>query len=121
MLDIQMKRPEDPEYDPKTIFISQKEYDRLSPFMRQYWSMKMHNWDKVLLFQKGKFYELYYIDAIIGHYFLKIGWSWSPQQPNSGEVSSRYDSGPTFSNPLSVGIHENVLNKHCQELIDLGF
>jgi DNA mismatch repair ATPase MutS len=83
--------------------------------------MKMHNWDKVLLFQKGKFYELYYTDAIIGHYFLKIGWSWSPQQPNSGEVSSRYDSGPTFSNPLSVGIHYNVLNKHCQELIDLGF
>ncbi len=118
MLDDKMRRPDDPNYDPKTVFIHQKEYDRLSAYMQQYWSMKRVNWDKILLFQKGKFYEMYYIDAIIGHYFLKIGWS---QSTSNIEQDKFRPSLTAFREPISVGIHEHVLNKHCQELIDLGF
>jgi DNA mismatch repair protein MSH6 len=52
--------------------------------MQQYWNLKRKNFDKILLFQKGKFYELYYQDAIIGHYFLKIGWSFGLNSHSAG-------------------------------------
>jgi DNA mismatch repair protein MSH6 len=81
--------------------------------MQQYWNLKRKNFDKILLFQKGKFYELYYQDAIIGHYFLKIGWSFGLNSHSAGMMDQGLASGPSFFNPISVGIHENLLNKHC--------
>eukprot|EP01061_Rhynchopus_euleeides_P014543 TRINITY_DN2517_c0_g2_i1.p1 TRINITY_DN2517_c0_g2~~TRINITY_DN2517_c0_g2_i1.p1 ORF type:complete len:901 (+),score=376.40 TRINITY_DN2517_c0_g2_i1:449-3151(+) len=39
----------------------------MTNFERQYWEIKMENWDTVLFFKKGKFYELYERDADIGH------------------------------------------------------
>ena len=38
----------------------------MTNFERQYWEIKMMNWDTVLFFKKGKFYELYERDADIG-------------------------------------------------------
>lgn len=75
ILDDKMRKTNDPGYDPCTVYIPQKEMERLTAYMSQYWNLKGKNFDKILLFQKGKFYELYYLDAIIGHYFLKIQWS----------------------------------------------
>ena len=81
---------------------------KFSPFLQQYWKIKQTHFDKILCFQKGKFYELYYIDALIGHYFLKISWSGGANPIN-------------YIQAIQVGIHEKNLNKACQELIDIGF
>jgi DNA mismatch repair protein MSH6 len=61
------RRPDDPEYDKRTIYIPNKVFESLKPFEKQFWSIKRDHYDTVLFFQKGKFYELYEDDAMIGH------------------------------------------------------
>ncbi|PLW16065.1 hypothetical protein PCANC_15356 [Puccinia coronata f. sp. avenae] len=63
-----------PEYDPRTLFISKKDWATMTPFEVQFWEIKRHHFDTVLFFQKGKFSELYEGDAMIGHqeFDLKI-------------------------------------------------
>ncbi|OAV92014.1 hypothetical protein PTTG_03580 [Puccinia triticina 1-1 BBBD Race 1] len=63
-----------PEYDPRTLHISKKDWASMTPFEVQFWEIKRNHFDTVLFFQKGKFSELYEGDALIGHqeFDLKI-------------------------------------------------
>ncbi|KAF9264277.1 DNA mismatch repair protein Msh6 [Marasmius fiardii PR-910] len=61
------KRPGDPKYDPRTLFIPPKVWKEFTPFEKQFWEIKQNHYDTVLFFQKGKFFELYEDDARIGH------------------------------------------------------
>ena len=65
--DKDMNRPGDLHYDKRTLYIPPSAWKSFTPFERQFWEMKQNHWDTVLFFQKGKFYELYEEDAIIGH------------------------------------------------------
>ncbi|KAG6162947.1 hypothetical protein E4U27_003518 [Claviceps purpurea] len=65
--DKEKRLPSDPEYDPRTIFIPPKAWDKFTPFEKQYWEIKQNLWDTIVFFKKGKFYELYENDATIGH------------------------------------------------------
>ncbi|CAB4032656.1 DNA mismatch repair Msh6-like, partial [Paramuricea clavata] len=38
----------------------------VTPGMRQWWKIKMDNYDTVLFFKVGKFYEFYHMDAVTG-------------------------------------------------------
>lgn len=60
-------RPGDAEYDSRTVYIPKSAWKDFTPFERQFWEIKQNHWDTVLFFQKGKFYELYEEDALIGH------------------------------------------------------
>ncbi|PWN40848.1 DNA mismatch repair protein Msh6 [Ceraceosorus guamensis] len=60
-------RPGDAGYDPRTLFIPNGAWKDFTPFEKQFWEIKQKHWDTVLFFQKGKFYELYEEDALIGH------------------------------------------------------
>ncbi|GAA6023217.1 hypothetical protein JCM10207_004484 [Rhodosporidiobolus poonsookiae] len=60
-------RPNEPGYDPRTIYIPPKAWNTFTPFERQFWEIKQNHYDTVLFFQKGKFFELYEEDAAIGH------------------------------------------------------
>ncbi|KDN37684.1 hypothetical protein K437DRAFT_296514 [Tilletiaria anomala UBC 951] len=60
-------RPGDPDYDPRTLYIPNSAWNSFSPFEVQFWKIKQNHFDTVLFFQKGKFYELYEDDALIGH------------------------------------------------------
>eukprot|EP01028_Stygiella_incarcerata_P002709 TRINITY_DN15166_c0_g1_i1.p1 TRINITY_DN15166_c0_g1~~TRINITY_DN15166_c0_g1_i1.p1 ORF type:complete len:842 (+),score=274.91 TRINITY_DN15166_c0_g1_i1:48-2528(+) len=64
--DAKKRSPTDPDYDATTLYIPPHEYGRLSSFEKQYWDIKSKNMDIVLFFKKGKFYELYEMDADIG-------------------------------------------------------
>ncbi|CAH7683992.1 muts domain V-domain-containing protein [Phakopsora pachyrhizi] len=63
-----------PEYDPRTLYISKKDWANMTPFEVQFWEIKKNHFDTILFFQKGKFSELYEGDAMIGHreFDLKI-------------------------------------------------
>ncbi|KAK2461207.1 hypothetical protein APHAL10511_006734 [Amanita phalloides] len=61
------RRPGDPKYDPRTLYIPPKIWKEFTPFEKQFWEIKQNHYDTVLFFQKGKFYELYEDDARIGH------------------------------------------------------
>uniref|UniRef100_W8C538 DNA mismatch repair protein n=2 Tax=Ceratitis capitata TaxID=7213 RepID=W8C538_CERCA len=64
--DKQGRRPEHPDYDPTTLHVPEKYLNSLSPGVRQWWVLKSDNYDCVLFFKVGKFYELYHMDAEVG-------------------------------------------------------
>ncbi|EDO14726.1 hypothetical protein Kpol_1075p4 [Vanderwaltozyma polyspora DSM 70294] len=69
------KRPiSDPEYDPRTLYIPSSAWNKFTAFEKQYWEIKSKMWDCVVFFKKGKFFELYEKDAMLGNslFDLKI-------------------------------------------------
>ncbi|KAI8377990.1 muts domain V-domain-containing protein [Radiomyces spectabilis] len=61
-----------PEYDPRTLYIPKQAWNNFTPFERQYWEVKSKQWDTLVFFKKGKFYELYEKDADIGHQIFDL-------------------------------------------------
>ncbi|KAI8143577.1 muts domain V-domain-containing protein [Fennellomyces sp. T-0311] len=59
--------PDSPDYDPRTLYVPKSEFNKFTAFEKQYWEIKSQQWDTILFFKKGKFYELYEKDADIGH------------------------------------------------------
>ncbi|KAJ7695011.1 muts domain V-domain-containing protein [Mycena olivaceomarginata] len=62
-------RPNEPGYDPRTLYVPPKAWKDFTPFEKQarFWEIKQNHYDTILFFQKGKFLELYEDDARIGH------------------------------------------------------
>ncbi|KAF8155583.1 muts domain V-domain-containing protein [Crassisporium funariophilum] len=58
------RKPTDPDYDPRTLYIPDGAWSSFTPFEKQ---IKQNHYDTILFFQKGKFFELYEDDARIGH------------------------------------------------------
>lgn len=93
--DANRRRPDDPLYDRKTLYIPTDVFKKMSASQKQYWSVKSEYMDVVLFFKvvsesqssaefislmrlvvldlhsscssQGKFYELYEVDAELGH------------------------------------------------------
>ncbi|GAU17462.1 hypothetical protein TSUD_143160 [Trifolium subterraneum] len=61
------RRPNDPLYDRTTLYIPPEVMRKMTASQKQYWSVKCKYIDVVLFFKVGKFYELYEMDAEIGH------------------------------------------------------
>ncbi|CAM6101701.1 unnamed protein product [Calypogeia fissa] len=61
------RRPGDPLYDARTLHIPDDVFRKLSASQKQYWAVKCQYLDAILFFKVGKFYELYELDAEIGH------------------------------------------------------
>ncbi|CAN4123929.1 unnamed protein product [Withania somnifera] len=61
------RRHGDPLYDRRTLYIPPDALRKMSASQKQYWDVKCKYMDVVLFFKVGKFYELYELDAEIGH------------------------------------------------------
>lgn len=72
--DAQKRRPDDPDYDPRTLYVPEDFIKKRSPGHRQWWRMKAAYYDTVLLFKIGKFYELYHMDAVVGVSQLNLNY-----------------------------------------------
>ncbi|KAJ9101552.1 hypothetical protein QFC19_005049 [Naganishia cerealis] len=72
--DAEKRTMDDPNYDPRTLYIPQSAWSKFTAFEKQYWEIKGVMWDTVVFFKKGKFYELYENDATIANseFDLKI-------------------------------------------------
>eukprot|EP00741_Cyanophora_paradoxa_P005116 tig00000863_g4958.t1 len=89
--DAEGRRPEDPEYDGRKLRVSEGELARLSPMARQLRQrVKRDYFDAVLFFKKGKFYELYGVDAVTGQRELGLKLTASGAMPMAGVP------GPSF-------------------------
>ena len=72
---------DDPCFDPRTILMPSKDWDKkiavnggkLTPAQKQWWDFKRNNFDCVLFFKVGKFYELFHMDADVGVKELSVG------------------------------------------------
>ncbi|KAH9286596.1 DNA mismatch repair protein Msh6 [Echinococcus granulosus] len=65
-------RPAHPDYDPRTLLVPEDFLRKQSPALRQWWILKSQNFDTLLFFKMGKFYELYHMDAVIAVEELKL-------------------------------------------------
>ena len=101
--DKQGNKPDDPNYDPTTLYVPDDYIKKQTPAMRQFWNFKKDNFDKVLLFKLGKFYELFFDDAIIGNQILELNWM--------GNVPKK----------LHVGFPEKILEEKSRILINEGY
>jgi DNA mismatch repair protein MSH6 len=83
--DSQMRSPTDPAYDPSTLYIPPQWFKqhKVSEGQKQWWEFKASNFDSVLLFKMGKFYELFEMDAHIGAECLGLSYM-KGDQPHVG-------------------------------------
>eukprot|EP00178_Gracilaria_changii_P027784 TRINITY_DN914_c0_g2_i1.p1 TRINITY_DN914_c0_g2~~TRINITY_DN914_c0_g2_i1.p1 ORF type:complete len:1273 (+),score=179.14 TRINITY_DN914_c0_g2_i1:355-4173(+) len=110
--DSRKREPSHPDYDKSTLYVPPSELKDsrgtksggLSPFQRQFWSIKKDNYDVLIFFKKGKFYELYDVDADVGHKELGLNYT------KGGRVDMR-----------CCGVPEQAFDKHTARLIDLGY
>ena len=70
--------------------------------MQQYWEIKAQHFDKILLFKLGKFYEIFYDDAVICQKLLDLNWMGGAKK-------------------LHVGFPEKALMKFSSILVNQGF
>ena len=96
-------RPDSPQYDYNTLYVPPDFLKKQTPAMRQFWDFKSQNFDKVLFFKLGKFYEMFYDDAIIGNQILDLNWMGND------------------SRKLHVGFPEKALEKKAEKLVTAGF
>ena len=83
--DAQMRSPSDPAYDPSTLYIPPQWFKqhKVSEGQKQWWEFKANNFDSVLLFKMGKFYELFEMDAHVGAECLGLSYM-KGDQPHVG-------------------------------------
>ena len=89
--DKKMRRPSDPEYDSSTLHIPPQWFKekKISEGQRQWWEFKSQNFDSVLLFKMGKFYELFEMDAHVGAECLGLSYM-KGDQPHVGFPEAAY-------------------------------
>lgn len=68
------RRPDHPHYDGRTLYVPDDFLRNQTPAMRQWWEMKSKNYDSILFFKLGKFYELYHMDAMVGTKELSVAF-----------------------------------------------
>ena len=61
IMDKNKRRPDDPDYDPGTLYVPRAFFEEQSPGQQQWWNFKSNHYDKVLFFKMGKFYELFHM------------------------------------------------------------
>ena len=90
-------RPEHPEYDPTTLFIPEAAWKDFTPAMTQYWTFKVDHFEKIFFFKLGKFYEIFFSDAIICNKLLDLNWMGGAKK-------------------LHIGFPEKVLDKYLDKM-----
>lgn len=64
--DLHKRRPDHPDFDASTLYVPEDFLNSCTPGMRRWWQIKSQNFDLVIFYKVGKFYELYHMDALIG-------------------------------------------------------
>ncbi len=105
------KKMDDPDYDSTTLLVPQAYLKNCTPAMQQYWHFKSQNFDKVIFFKLGKFYELFYDDAIVGNKVIDLNWMGNdPKKLHVGfpEKSLQEKGNILIENGFKVAVIEQV-------------
>lgn len=112
-------------YDPSSLLIPEWEYNRLSPFEKQFWDIKKDHFDTVVFFKKGKFYELYEDDALIGArlFDLKVTGRVNMKMSGFPESSLDYWSRRFLEHGYRIARveqRESMIGKQIREKDEMG-
>ncbi|XP_059515883.1 DNA mismatch repair protein Msh6 isoform X2 [Myotis daubentonii] len=80
--DVHRRRPDHPDFDASTLYVPEDFLNSCTPGMKKWWQIKSQNFDLVIFYKVGKFYELYHMDALtgvseLGLVFMKGNWAHS--------------------------------------------
>lgn len=81
-----------PGYNPRTVHVPPALLQKMTPAQRQYWEIKSKNFDTVLFFKIGKFYEMFDGDAEIGVRELGLNYMVNSIRPHAGFPKQRMRS-----------------------------
>ncbi|CAL8470971.1 g10513 [Coccomyxa elongata] len=89
--DANKKRPDQPGYNPRTLYIPPDWFKKakVSEGQRQWWEFKAQHFDSVMLFKMGKFYEMFEMDAHVGAEVLGLTYM-KGEQPHCGFPEVNY-------------------------------
>ena len=96
------RRPEEEGYDPTTLYIRQRDLDRLAGVQKRYWEIKSNYFDKLVAYKFGHFYFFYFKDALIVHRLLDL----------------RLD---IYKNRFSTFFHEKHMKENVMKILDQGY
>ncbi|KAI5057624.1 hypothetical protein GOP47_0027639 [Adiantum capillus-veneris] len=91
-------------FDKRTLQIPLEALNKMTASQKQYWTVKRQYMDTVLFFKVGKFYELYELDAEIGH--KELNWKMTV----SGVGRCR-----------QVGVSESGIEEAVEKLLARGY
>ncbi|PRP89597.1 hypothetical protein PROFUN_00861 [Planoprotostelium fungivorum] len=101
-----LKFPDDPDYDPTTLYIPDDAWKDMTPAKRQYYLIKKDNYDVIIFFQQGSFYNVFERDADVCH--KQLGWAYT-----------RGINKPV--NHYTAGCSCEAFHKWTHALIDMGY
>ncbi|CEM12621.1 unnamed protein product [Vitrella brassicaformis CCMP3155] len=100
------RSPFDDDYDPSSMRVPsplpKDEKAHATPAMAQYWDFKKDNFDKVLFFKMGRFYEIFYIDAFIAARVCGLQFMNDQSKPH-------------------CGFPEQALHRYASEMVEAGY
>lgn len=116
--DRNMKRKGEEGYDPSTLYIPPKYYQRFTSFEKQFWDIKRNHYDTIIFFKKGKFYELYENDAEIASSLFDLRIVERVNMKMAGFPESSYDAWAAkfLSHGYKIGKVEQVENSIGKKL-----
>ena len=94
-----MRGMDDPLYDPCFLHIPPADINKLTPMMKHYWKVKSQHFDKLVFWAMGKFYELFFEDALVVNQYFDLAW---------------------MGNKMHVGIHCRTVDKYVSLLVSKG-
>ena len=114
--DAKGRRPTDPDYDGTTLLIPTKYKGKpldkheetknlFTDGMKTWWDVKKVNFDAVLLYKVGKFYEMFNMDAELGVQELGLKWM----------------GDPTKGGKAHAGFPEVSFQRYAQQLVDRNY
>ena len=71
-VDANQRRPDHPDYDPNSLYISPDEFLELTDGMKRYWNIKKNNMEKIMFWRFGDWYVLYFEDLHICSKYLEL-------------------------------------------------
>lgn len=110
-LDAQKRPVTHPDHDETTLYIPPEAFKKLTPAMRQYWEIKRVNYEKLILFEIGGWYEVNYHDAFICKKILDINWM--GLKPKIG-IPARRSFGDRFFTKLVDAGYKVVLVREIE-------
>lgn len=100
------RTPDDPNFNPRTLFVPSSVISTMSLMEKQYWEIKMYNMDKILFFQVGNTYQLFEEDATIASSEFGL------------EIKSSRNGGP---NMFYASIPLKQLDEWKQRFVERGY
>lgn len=95
-------KPGEKGYDHTSLHIPPEAWKDFTPGMYQYWQMKQDHFEKIFFFKLGKFYEIFFSDAIICQRLLDLNWMGGAKK-------------------LHIGFPEKVLDKYLEKMVEHGY